>query len=168
MRKIIVLLFVLGLAFVFNFRTFAQDNATRKQEQEKMQRLKEEAKHLSPVRYVIVYNDVSDSSLSGRYIDIIIDEKQFNEENLIKVFDLVKKRFPSPFPLSIDIHTNLATIETPEEREKAHDSMGRLTNKIFVNKTAGYSRFSGGREAFIYATNLSPYERKIVVLVDKP
>jgi hypothetical protein len=103
-----------------------------------------------------------------RRVELVMDEKQFNEENLIKVLELIKKRFPSPFVLRVEVHTNLATIETPEEREKADSSTGRLTNKSFLYKKANYSRFSSAREAFTYTTNLRPFERKTVVLIDKP
>lgn len=166
MRKTIVLLFV--FASIFFHQTLAQNAGKQKQEQEQIQRLKDETRYVSPIRYIIVYNDIIGSDSLERRIEIVIDERQFNEENLAKVFDLVKKRFPSPFKLSVEVHTSLATIETPEEREKMHNSWGRLTDNLFSNKTADYFRFEGGREAFIYTTNLSPYERKTVVLVDKP
>lgn len=164
MRKIIVLLFMLGLISIFNFQTLAQEKDEQKQGQEKIQRLEDETKYLSPIRYVIVYNDIHKSR--ERRIELIMDEKDFNEENLIKIFDLIKKRFPSPVPLQVYVHTSLATIETPEEREKAHSSWGRLSDKYFIHKTAFYNRFFGGREAFNYTTNLSPYEDKVVVLVN--
>ncbi len=119
------------------------------------------------MRYVIVYNDVFKLTYGRREIEVMIDERQFNEEGLTSVFNLIKNRFPSPKCLSIEVHTNLATIETPEEREKPDDNEGRLTDQTFLNKTASFTRNISGRESFIYSTSLSPYETKRVVLVDK-
>jgi hypothetical protein len=166
MRKIIVLLFMPWLIAIFSFQALAQDKDIQKQEQEKLQRLKDETTYISPIRYVIVYNEIHRSK--KRRIELIMDENDFREENLIKIFDLIKIRFPSPFALQVSVHTSLATIETPEERDKADSSRGRLTDKCFIYKTAFYNRFLGGREAFNYTTGLSPYERKVVVLIDKP
>jgi hypothetical protein len=170
MREIINLLFVLTLISFLDCQILAQDNEAKiqKSQQEKLEQLKAESNYIAPIRYVIVYNNLVETSLGGRYLEIIMDEKQFNEENLIKVFELLKKRFPSPDYLTIDVHTNLATIETPEERELTHDSGGRLTDNFALYKSASYTRFIGGREAFVYTTSLSPYKEKLVVLVDKP
>jgi hypothetical protein len=159
MKKFIMLV-VLGLICFSNYQTSAQDNRNRE--------LEKESKYLSPVRYVIVYNEIIQLNSSERRLDLIMDEKQFNKENLIKIFDLMKKRYPSPFRLNIEVHTSLATIETPEEKEKVHSNVGRLDNEFFTHKTAGYTRFNNGREAFVYTANLSPYEGETVVLIDKP
>ena len=169
MKKTVYLLFMLGLILAVNHQIEAQDSETKKQkiEQERLQQMDEEAKFLSPVRYVIVYDEIFELSSSERRVELIVDKAQFNEKNLIKIFELVKKRFPLPLNLEIEVHTNLATIETPEEREKTDDSTGRLTDKTFFHKTASFSRFGSGRQAFIYAVSLSPYKTKTVVLVDE-
>jgi hypothetical protein len=169
MRRFTNLVFVLALISFFYYQTPAQNDAvkTQKSELERYRELKEESSYIAPLRYIIVYNDIYKLSSSERRIELLMDEKQFNEENLIKIFNLVKERFPLPIGLSIEVHTNLTTIETPEEREMADSSKGRLTNNIFLHKTAYYSRFDDGAEGFSYTTNLLPYSRKRVFLEDK-
>lgn len=168
MKKFTTFIFLSAIILVFSNQIFSQNKPT-KSEQEKQaefRRWDEEATYIAPIRYVIVYNEVFDSKV--RWLDIVIDEKQFNEENLRKTFELIKKRFPEPFAMNIEIHTNLETIETPEEKEMSSDNRGRLTAKKFLHKMAGISRFNGGREALIYTISLKPYEEKLVVITNKP
>lgn len=94
----------------------AQDKAA----QNELQELEKDSKFRSPVRYVVVYKEINEDT-NNRMIDVLIAEQQYNQKNLKAVFDLIKKRFPSPDYLSINVHTSLATIETPEEREKQGD-----------------------------------------------
>ena len=65
--------------------------------QDEYERLEKEVAYYAPIRYVIVYNDLIKLSLDERRVEVLIDKKQFNEENLIKIFELIKKRFPLPF-----------------------------------------------------------------------
>lgn len=167
MRKIINLLCLLGLFSFFYIQASAQDEKAKvpKGEKTDIQKLWAETQYVSPLRYVIVYNDIVKlGNADERRIELILDDKQFSEENLIKVFNLVKQRFPSPISLEIEVHTNLATIETPEERDKPDSSTGRLTHKTVFHKTAGYSRFGDGSEGMNYTTSLSPFRQKIVLL----
>ncbi len=136
-------------------------------EEKESQRIKREASYYAPIRYVIVYNVIFSLNSDERRMEILIDEKQLNEENLIKIFGLIKRRFPLPLRLMINVHTNLATIETPEEREMIHSSNDpRFAHTYFKYKKAFYMRFQNGREAFSYTTNLFPYKEKEVVLKD--
>ncbi len=163
MKNFTTLLFSSGLIFFFSLNILAQQETSL----EKSRRMTEESSYLSPIRYVIVYNDIFQLAFDERRIEILMEENQYNEENLRKIFDLVKARFPSPIALSIEIHTSLKTIETPEEREKADSSRGRFPDETAKYKTAGYNRFCGGGEAFSYINELQ-FARKVVVLVDKP
>jgi hypothetical protein len=169
MKKNTNLLLALGLISFFYFQTPAQVEKTKEPQVEKtdVQKLFEETQYVSLLRYVIVYNDVVKLNAEERRIELILDEKQFSEENLIKVFNLVKQRFPLPVRLEIEVHTNLATIETPEERDKPDSSTGRLTHKTVFHKTAGYSRFNDGSEGMSYTVSLSPFSEKVVFLEDK-
>lgn len=135
-------------------------------DKEVVELIEKDSQFRSPVRYVIVYNEVLErTETSERRLEILMDEKQFNEKNLIHIFNLLKERFPAPFFLKIEVHTNLATIETPEERDKITDGR-RLTEEKGRYKVAGYNRFSNGREAVNYTTSLNPYKSKLVVLVE--
>lgn len=130
-----------------------------KREQEETDQMEKEASYYAPIRYVIVYNWIFDElDLPERRMDILIDSKQFNQKNLTAVFELVKKRFPTPLRLMIDVHTNLATIETPEEFEIGRDSEDtRFGNKKFEHRNAFYMRYEDGSDEFIYTTKLKPY-----------
>ncbi|MCY7346583.1 MAG: hypothetical protein LH614_10240 [Pyrinomonadaceae bacterium] len=163
MKNFTTLLFSFGLILFFSSNILAQQETPL----EKSRRMTEESRYLSPIRYVIVYNDIIKLAFDQRRIEILMEESQYNEENLRKVFDLVKTRFPSPIALSIEIHTSLETIETPEEREKADSSSGRFPDETAKYKKANYYRYCGGGEAFSYI-NESQFARKVVVLVDKP
>ena len=124
--------------------------------------LEKEFRFRSSIRYVVVYNDIIEAT-ENRIIDVLISEKQYNKRNLIKVFDLIKERFPLPVYLSINVHTSLATIETPEERDKETDG-NRLFSEMFKYKTADYDRLVNGTEGFHYVISLVPYREKIVIL----
>lgn len=140
-----------------------------KRQREELERMDKEAAYYAPVRYAIVYNWIFDElSLPERRMDILMDARQLNEKNLIKVFELIKQRFPTPLRLMIDVHTSLATIETPEENEMLKDSDdSRFGHIRFKYKRAFYMRFENGREGFSYSTSLSPfYKEKNVVLKD--
>ena len=140
-----------------------------KRDQKEWERVKKEARYYAPIRYVIVYNWIFDKlELPERRMDILMDAKQFNEKNLIKIFELIKKRFPNPLDLMINVHTSLATIETPEENEMTKDSQdSRFGHTYTKYKRAGYNRFENGREAFTYTTKILPYyDEKLVVLKD--
>jgi len=126
--------------------------------------------YYAKVRYVIVYNYIFDKlAIHERRMDILIDPEQLNEENLRCVFKLIENRFPTPIYRTIKVHTNLATLETPEEREYSSPSgRTRFDHTYDKYKRAFYVRFYWGREVFSYTTQLLPdYKEKQVVLVDK-
>lgn len=123
----------------------------------------QEAKYRSPIRYVIVYNEIGPTE--DRRIDLFMNVKNINEKDLKLVFCWVAEQNPSPVALTINVHTNLATIETPDERELISESNGgRLSKYSYAYKEADYHRFEDGREAFGYVANLSPYTRRQVLI----
>jgi hypothetical protein len=82
-------------------------------------------------RYVIFYNDVvdvvheADPNRPGpkqRFVDILMDEDAFKEENLKLLYLSVSRRFLEPQLLSVSVVTNLGDTETPEEHEGPHMS----------------------------------------------
>ncbi len=147
MRKIIRCIFILTFVCFCGFECVAQNNTEKS--------LEYRASYVSPIRYVIVYNDLWNPSgepgREERRIEALLDANQFNEENLIKIFDYIRKQFPDPVRLTVNVHTSLETIETPEERDMAAmSSVGRLTHNSAKHKDASYGRYPNGREAFIY------------------
>lgn len=76
-------------------------------------------------RYVIFSNliqEFDDSKLNSRNIDILMDEKAFSEDNLVKLFFMISKRFPEPEFLNVSIYTNLEQTSTPEEMDQGATS----------------------------------------------
>ncbi len=80
----------------------------------------------SAFRYVIIYNDVVDAlqemdpSRTGpkqRFLDILIEERAFTEENLRELYKNLSRRFPDPRLLTVSVVTNLTDTETPEEHD---------------------------------------------------
>lgn len=154
-----------------------------KREQKELDDMEKEALFYAPIRYVIVYNDIfyrdSDtgelnivnsedekyreaekSETAQRRMEILMLPQQLNRQSLVKVFELIKKRFPAPIWLEIKVHTTLATVETPEETEMAHDSQNRrFRNQENKYKKAFFLRDKEG-EKFCYVTSLLPYKSK--------
>lgn len=134
-------------------------------------------------RYVIVYNQIfydnpetnllnianlddeeyrkaEKSPDAERRMSILMLPSQFNKRNLIEVFKLISKRFPTPVRLDINVHTSLATIETPEESEMPDDSLNtRFRKQENKYREAFYIRDAEG-ENFVYTTQLKPYDEK--------
>lgn len=111
----------------------------------------------SPFRYVIV-SDKLDPRLDSRdedrrFVEVLLDPEAFSKENLTKLFELLRKRFPKPKILTVSLFTNLTDVETPEEREmtKFSDSPGREflgDHAVFIRtdkKVFFYMYFSDGR-----------------------
>jgi len=85
----------------------------------------------SSFRYVIIYNEVVDavhnldSSRTGpkqRFVDVLMQEEAFSEENLRTLYQSISKRFPEPQHLSVSVVTNISDTETPDEHEGPHSS----------------------------------------------
>jgi hypothetical protein len=167
MRKNLIILTVMILSLIFVLNNYAQSNQTKDSDlkEKSAQDIKREASYYAPIRYVIVYNSMFLNDTERR-IEILMDEKQFTESNLIAVFDLIKKRFPEPARLMIKVHTSLATIETPEEREMiALSHTSRFSKVRLKYKEAFFSRFQNGRESFSYTTSVLPnYQEKRVLI----
>ncbi len=134
---------------------------------EEVERREKEASYYAPIRYAIVHNWIFDELVvPERRMEILMQPKQLNEINLIKVFDFIKERFPTPMRLIINVHTSLATIETPEEFEMAKDSSdSRFSHTYGKYKTAFYMRFEDGAEGFEFDYGKPPgFWRKSVDL----
>lgn len=112
----------------------------------------------SPFRYIILSNLTEEDlelTIPQRRLEILMDNKAFSVRNLKLLVELLKERFPIPIRLDIKIHTNLATIETPEEQDMLSQHISR---EFYANyyKTAGYSRDKDGDEALSYAYGRPP------------
>jgi len=123
-----------------------------------------EAAYYAPIRYAIIHNDIFELAVDQRRMSILMLPEQFTKRNLMEVLSLIKKRFPKPIDLIIEVHTTLKTIETPEEDEMARDS-GDTRFRRFYGKyrRASFSR-DEEREALIYTTGLRPYKEVLVRL----
>lgn len=154
-----------------------------KRDQAEAEQMEKEALYYAPIRYAIVYNDIfyrnSDtdelniiglgdekyqeaekSEGAERRMIILMLPEQFNRQNLIKVFELIKKRFPIPIRLDINVHTSLATVETPEETEMTHDSLNRRFRKQENKYKEAFYKRDADEENFCYVTSLLPYKNR--------
>ncbi len=114
--------------------------------------IEEEAAYYAPIRYVIIYNKIVPmyERDGDRRIKILIDEKSFTLIKLIGVVEHISKKFPSPSDLSIEIHTSLASIETPEENEMVKDGEDSRFSKTYnLYKSAYYNRSEKGKESLL-------------------
>lgn len=158
-RRVLPIVCGAGLILSLSFGSLAQ-TSDEKKDQLEAQRATKEAAYYAPIRYVIVYNDIFDLNPEERRISILMFPNQFNRQNLIKVFELIKKRFPIPVRLDINVHTSLATIETPEESEMTDDSLNtRFRKQENKYKIALFLRNEEG-ENFCYTTSLKPYSNR--------
>lgn len=76
--------------------------------------------HKSPFKYVIVggYSEIEKYIFENAdVIEVLIDERAFNERNLKTLFKLLKKRFSNKEVLDIQVYTTLNQIRTPEEND---------------------------------------------------
>ncbi|HZE71873.1 MAG TPA: hypothetical protein VE135_20380 [Pyrinomonadaceae bacterium] len=123
----------------------------------------------SPFRYAIVSNEVIDDSGTPpkdayRYVEVLLDEKAFSENNLKELFKLVSKRFPKPKVLHVQVYTNLNDVETPEEREGP--KMSEVPDDPSQDRyhQASYLRDDDGNEWFTYNPNAPRTGTKKVIL----
>jgi hypothetical protein len=124
----------------------------------------DEASYYAPIRYVIVYNEIL-TKINERRIEILIDEKSYTEEILATIFQHIAKKFPNPIQLEITAHTNLATIETPEERQMMRDGEGsRFKNVRSRYKTSTFGRNEAGRESIFHQISINPENYEVIVL----
>src|SRR5215203_5770690 len=102
MKQLTFTAIIIGL-----FVNISLGQAIQNQKQSKINTVSEnDTAYYAPVRYVIVYDWTLDER-EERRVEILMDEKQFNEKNLRQIFELIKERFPSPIKLEIEVHTNL-------------------------------------------------------------
>jgi hypothetical protein len=67
----------------------------------------------SKIRYIIVNTEKSKDSID---IEILLQKEQFSKDTLIKLFKIIRNRFPKPKLLDIRVFTDLRDVMTPEER----------------------------------------------------
>lgn len=124
---------------------------------------KDELRYRTPIRYVIVYNEIGSTGI--REIEVFMKAANINERDLRTVFCWISQSYPSPVALEVKVHTNLNTIETPEERELLKDGVDSRFSKYYGRYfEASYSRFDDGREAFLYTKNLAEVKQTLVVI----
>lgn len=114
----------------------------------------------SPFRYVIVKDDIvyggkNDEVATHRFIDVLMEEKAFNEANLIYLFKYLSGFYDEPMYLGIEVHTSLMTLETLEESTAMSTHSSREEFRSF-HRMATYVRFNDGSEGFDYDIGSSP------------
>lgn len=108
----------------------------------------------SPFRYVIVSGEtsleryVNQNADSFLIIEVLLDDKDFNENNLKILSELLSKRFSSAKVFTAYIYTSLEAIKTPEENDRT-DLKGPIDD-YFKYKRAEFSRNTFGNEWFEY------------------
>jgi hypothetical protein len=121
----------------------------------------------SPFRYVIVSNEIIDGRGNPkdafRYVEVLLDEKAFNEETLRELFKLLSKRFPKPKSMDVSVSTNLEQVDTPEEREAgkiseapANPTLDRYPSALLIRQD--------DNELFRYTPNTPSTKMKTVVI----
>jgi hypothetical protein len=123
----------------------------------------------SPFRYVIVwhYVDMDQSTQTGyRNLEVLLDEKAFNEANLTELFSLLKKRFPVPRALFINVKVSLEDLPTPEEADEPQISE-RSDVLPGTHPTALLARNGLGEEWIRYTMNPSKSDGKRIILKGK-
>ena len=124
----------------------------------------------SPFRYVIVagvtkldkYVNRFDDSLS---MEVLVEDKAFNEKNLRELFGLLSKRFPSQNVLSAWVYTSIDAIKTPEENDHS-DLKGPIKNYRQF-KYAFFSRRPNKCDSFITYAYPGEEEETINLKCDK-
>lgn len=102
----------------------------------------------SPFRYVIVAGVSELEKYVNRFpneilhLEVLIEDKAFNEKDLTTLFELLNKRFPPPTVLMIHVYTSLEAIRTPEENENTN-LKGPIDN-YFDYKNALFIRYKDG------------------------
>ena len=122
----------------------------------------------APFRYVIVSNEGEGRRPKRgdgyRYVEVLLDERAFSENNLKELFRLVSKRFSTPRALHVQVYTNLEDVETPEEKEKGKISETPFDPNLERHHQAFYLRDDEGNEWFTYNPNPPDGETKKVIL----
>lgn len=174
MKNLVCKIILCQIIFAFYSTIFAQTKETKSKtptNQENVVKEKgqfssqyEESQYYAPIRYAIIYNDIWEP-LNERRITILLDEKNFSKENLTVLFKHIAKKYPDPYKLEVSIHTNLATIETPEEKLMIINyEESRFENVTSEFMNASFHRFENGLEAFSFTKSLHPenYERVVI------
>jgi len=119
----------------------------------------------TPFRYVIVEGVSEIEKFVNKdpkrlHIEVLMEDKAFNEKNLIKLFDLISRRFVSKESLWIAVYTSLDAIFTPEERD----------GQAMYERVSDYKRFkyafmyrNGYGDFFYYAIPGKVKEKKVIL-----
>ena len=95
-------------------------------------------------------------------MDVLMEDKAFNESNLKLLFSMLSKRFTDRPSLFVDVYTSLDAIRTPEE----YDETGLFgpVDDYYKYKYASFSR-NGNGESFEYGI---PNLVKPTIVIMKP
>ncbi len=104
-------------------------------------------KYRSPIRYVVVYDRVDPSlgpeDSESRFVEVLIDNKNFSEKSIKRLAGLICTRFAVPTVMYINIYTNLEDVQTPEERDEVLLAHGRSAGPTPSNRATIVRRAGG-------------------------
>lgn len=78
MKRVMFIFLMFGSITICGLQIYGQI-VTEEKKREKLDQLDNEVRYRSSVRYVVVYDDISERNT--REIEILMDEKQFNEKS---------------------------------------------------------------------------------------
>jgi hypothetical protein len=119
-------------------------------------------------RYRLYRNQIVNEDLNSesrvRHIEVLVNVKQLNPNDLTTLFRGIKKRFPRPVNLIIDVYTNSKQLPTHEEMKRGMSEVDFPKDRKRENYPwASYSN-DKNIEAFIYA-NKKPYSDTVRVVI---
>lgn len=129
----------------------------------------DENKFHSPFRYLIIAGETKLEKYVNRfpddnlYLQILIEDRAFNEENLTTLFKLLSKRFSTTKNLTVEVYTNLDAVKTPEEQD--HSRLYGPMDNYYSYKNAYYNRNIKGEQSFVYSIP-NFVTKKSVVIID--
>lgn len=113
---------MLAVSFLFTINSYSQKSKkkTVKSVGNISETLKEEFR--APFRYVIIagvsrIEKYRNENPDSAYIEVLMEDKAFNEKNLKILFELLSKRFTEKWGLSVTVYTTLDALYTPEEND---------------------------------------------------
>jgi|SRR5215203_4528485 len=121
----------------------------------------------SAFRYVLIGRESEIEQYVNRLpedflsLEVLMDDKTFNEKNLKTLSELLSRRYATAQSLNVYIYTSLDAIKTPEENDRSN-LKGPVDN-YFKFKRAEFTRNAFGNEWFQYWIPKS-VDGKVVVL----
>jgi hypothetical protein len=106
----------------------------------------------APFRYVIVHNEVdpalTEEDAPRRFVEVVADRRTFTRKNLLGLVKLVSARFQNPTLLYVNVFTDLADVQTPEERDDGQSLSERAITKN-PQPSATFVRLADGKSRLI-------------------